>query len=62
MITLADDQFYVSAEANRRVTVMLPRDMVADGEELLACVSLGMTAEQAKALGAAISQAAEIAQ
>lgn len=62
MITLTDKTFYVSAEANQRVTVMLPRDMVDDDEQLLGLVALDLTAEQARVLGAAIAQAGEIAQ
>ena len=61
MITLADNTFYVSAETNRLVTVMLPRPMVDDDEALLGTVAITLTAEQAKALGAAIAQAGEIA-
>lgn len=62
MITIADKTFYVSAEANQQVTVMLPQELVDDQADLMGLVAISLTAEQARQLGAAIAQAAEIAQ
>jgi hypothetical protein len=62
VITIADKTFYVSAEANQQVTVMLPGDLVDDQADLMGMVAITLTAEQARVLGDAIAKAAEIAQ